>query len=393
MTEKNRKSFATRRDILGAAAGVAAAAGVGARAAATVAPAAVEAAQGPNAKKVFEPLQNFKFDIEAEIGWNGPGGSAKESTVTQFPVSESMAGVSMRLKPGAMRELHWHAIAAEWAYMVKGNVRATVITPDGQAEQADFAEGDIWYFPKGHGHAIQCLGPEDAHFILVFDDGHFSEFGTFSVTDWMNLAPPEILARNLGVSVEAVRSLPKGEVYICPGKIPPAAPEALLNGDPSSNQFPHKFRLTKAPYHVKNAKGSIKLVTQTEFPIQTTLSAAIEELQPGAIRELHWHPNSDEWQYYLAGKARVGIFGAHRRYLTAEFSKGNVGFIKQGFGHYVENIGNEPLRFLAMFNTPHFQEISLSSWLSANPAGMLVDNLGLSREIVAKLPKEALTIF
>jgi oxalate decarboxylase len=384
MNEKNGKNISTRRDLLGAASltAVGMAAGVAASA----------EAQGPNAKKKFTPLETFKFDIEAETGWNGPGGSAKEATVTQFPVSESMAGVSMRLKPGAMRELHWHAIAAEWAYMVKGNVRATVATPDGQAEQADFTEGDIWYFPKGHPHALQNLGPEDCHFILVFDDGHFSEFGTFSVTDWMALTPPNILARNLGVPVDAISTLPKSEVYICPGKIPPAMPEALLNGDPATNQFPHKYRLRKAPYHVSTPKGTIKLVTQKEFPIQTTLSAAIEELKPGAIREMHWHPNSDEWQYYLSGKARVRIFGAHGRMLTDDFVKGNVGFIKQGFGHYVENIGDEPLRFLAMFNTPHFQEVSITSWLSANPPGMLVDNLGLSRSMVDKLPKEAMPI-
>src|SRR5580658_3056161 len=112
--KSNGSNGSTRRDLLSAASLMAA--GIAARA----------EAQGPNASKKFTPLENFKFDIEAETGWNGPGGSAKEATVTQFPVSESMAGVSMRLKPGAMRELHWHAIAAEWAYMVKGNVRATV---------------------------------------------------------------------------------------------------------------------------------------------------------------------------------------------------------------------------------------------------------------------------
>ena len=107
---------------------------------------------------------------------------------------------------------------------------------------------------------------------------------------------------------------------------------------------------------------------------------------------MHWHPNSDEWQYYLGGKARVRIFGAHGRMFTEEFDRGKVGFIKQGFGHYVENIGNEPLRFLAMFNTPNFQEISITSWLSSNPAGMIADNLGLSRSVVDKMPREPLPI-
>ena len=84
--------------------------------------------------------------------------SAKESTVKQLPVATSIAGVSMRLKPGGLRELHWHAIAAEWAYVVKGTVRTTVISPNGEAAQDDFGPGDVWFFPKGHGHALQGDG-------------------------------------------------------------------------------------------------------------------------------------------------------------------------------------------------------------------------------------------
>src|SRR5260370_37492915 len=149
----------------------------------------------------------------------------------------------MRLKPGGLRELQWHAIAAEWAYVIKGNVRGTVIPPNGQAESADFSPGDVWSFPKGHGHAVQCLGPDEAHFLLVFDNGHFSEFGTFSITDWVSLTPARVAARNLGLPEPALASFPKAEAYIIPGKVPPAIPEELRNGSPIANQFPHKFRL------------------------------------------------------------------------------------------------------------------------------------------------------
>src|ERR1051326_3967369 len=85
-----------------------------------------------------EPLENFKFDIENQKGWVGDAGSAKEATVAEFPVSQSIAGVSMRLAPGAIRELHWHALAAEWAYVLTGRCRATVIMPNGQSEISDF---------------------------------------------------------------------------------------------------------------------------------------------------------------------------------------------------------------------------------------------------------------
>jgi oxalate decarboxylase len=380
----------SRRELI-AAAGLAAAAGAGS----FLASSAEALQQRPQATHKggghHEPLLPFKYDIEATTGWVGEGGSAKEANVEGFPISQSLAGVSMRLKPGGLRELHWHAIAAEWAYIIEGNVRATVISPNGNAESADFSHGDVWYFPRGHGHALQCLGPGDAHFILVFDDGHFSEFGTFSITDFMNLMPPKIVSRNLNLPESAIADFPKGEVYITQGRVPPAVPENLRNGDPDTNQLPHKFRLGVHRPAVF-AGGEERIVTVEEFPIQTTVSAVLMDLKPGGIRELHWHPNADEWQYVISGRTRVGIFGSHGRSLTEEFSHGQVAFITRGFGHYIENIGSSPAQILILFNSGTYQEISISTWLAANPPSMIADNFGLTKEQVEMLPKSHLGI-
>lgn len=377
MSHENEKAGISRRDLLGAASLTAA--GI---AASLVTP----AAQAAPPAKTHEPLAHFKYDLERSAPRVAPGGTAKEANVEQFPISETMAGVSMRLNPGGLRELHWHAVAAEWAFMLKGNVRATVIAPNGQAESADFGPGDVWYFPKVHGHALQCLGPDEAHFILVFDNGHFSEYGTFSITDWVGLTPPSVLARNLGLPEAAFAPLPKEEVYIAQGKIPPAIPEDLRNGDTSTNQFPHKFRLGAMKPFVFPG-GEERIVSSKEFPIQTTLTGVIQDLHVGALREMHWHPNADEWQYYVSGRSRVTIFGAHGRSATEEFGPGQVAFIKQGFGHFVEQLGPEPTRILVLFNSPVYEEISISTWLAANPASMIADNFGLSHNQVAQLPK------
>jgi oxalate decarboxylase len=345
-----------------------------------------ELGASPQEHKKHAPLENFKYDIEASEGRVTAGGSAKEANVDEFPISESMAGVSMRLHPGGLRELHWHAIAAEWAFVIQGNIRTTVIAPNGEAESADFGPGDVWYFPKGHGHALQCLGPGEAHFVLVFDNGHFSEFGTFSITDWMGHTSPEILARNLNLPVSAFSSIPRDEAFILPGKVPAAVPENLRNGNPRENQFPHKFRLLAMQPRVF-AGGEERIVSSKEFPIQKTLTGVIQDLKPGALRELHWHPNADEWQYYISGRSRVTIFGAHGRVATEDFRPGQIAFIQQGFGHYVEQVGDEPTRILILFNSPVYQEISLSEWLGANPPALIADNFGFSADQVAKLPK------
>jgi|SRR5579863_3188411 len=348
--------------------------------------AASAAGAAPAEEEQFAALPNFKFDIEKQTGWVGEGGSAKEATVAEFPLSQSIAGVSMRLKPGGLRELHWHSLAAEWAYMLEGRCRVTVISPEGQAEVADFEPGDTWYFPRGHGHALQGLGPGECHFLLGFDSGHFSEFGTFSVTDWMAHTPPAILARNLGVPVSALASLPKKEVYIGVGKVPPATPAQFREDEIQTTPLTHKYRLgEQAP--IVFPGGEERIVSSKEFPIQTTLTAARMDLKPGALRELHWHPHADEWQYVVRGRTRVGIFGSHGRVRTEEFGPGQIAFIPQGYGHYVEQLGDEDTRLLILFNSPVYQEISLSAWLGANPAYMLEDNFGLPRSVVDRLPK------
>ncbi|HEX3368250.1 MAG TPA: cupin domain-containing protein [Candidatus Cybelea sp.] len=330
-------------------------------------------------------LPNFKFDLENAKGWSGAAGSARQHTVDEFPISQSFAAVSMRLEPGALRELHWHAIAAEWAYVISGRCRVTVIAPSGDGEISDFGPGDVWYFPKGHGHSIQGLGPGECHFLLIFDDGRFSEFGTFSITDWMSRTPPGVLAQNLSLPLEAIAKLPKEEVYIVAGEVPPVAPPPALNADLAPSQLNHKFRLGVAP-PMQFSGGSERLVSQRQFPIATTITGVLLTLAPGGLRELHWHPNADEWQYYVSGRSEIGVFGANGKYRQDEFGPGDVAFINRGFGHYIRQIGNEETQILVAFNSPDYQEISLSSWLASNPPRLLADNFGLDLGVVEKLP-------
>jgi oxalate decarboxylase len=352
----------------------------------------VEVATDPSRRSAAEAeeLDDFMFDLENDgKGWTGPGGSAKEAAVAEFPLSQSIAGVSMRLNSGGFRELHWHAIAAEWAYVLEGNVRTTVISPDGQAETDDFQVGDIWYFPKGHGHALECLGNQPCHFLLGFDSGHFSEFGTFSVTDWLGHTDPGILGRQLNLPATALTNIPKKEVYIGTGHLPPKDTPDDLNPAVPPSQSAHKFRLETMPPTHEFPGGFIKVVSSKEFPIQSTLTAARMDIEPGAFRELHWHPNADEWQFVMSGEGRVTIFGSHGRVKTMPYGPGMVSFVKQGYGHFVENTGTETLRLLILFNAPTYQEILLTSWLAANPGQLVADHFGLSLDQVKKFPKDS----
>jgi oxalate decarboxylase len=331
-------------------------------------------------------LPEFTFALEKSQGRVQGGSYGKEATVEQLPISKGIAGVSMRLEPGVMRELHWHATAAEWAFVVSGRVRTTVVDPQGRTGIDDFGPGDIWYFPRGHGHMLQCLGNEPCHFILVFDNGYFSEFGTFSLTDWLGHVPPALLAKNLGVPVATFQGFPKEEVYFAKGPLPPEQPAAPLGGvKPPPLAHRHSL-LSQQPLETFPG-GREWRVEAKDFPISATMTGVILELAPGALRELHWHPNADEWQYLLSGTIRATLFGSRGRYREATLATGDVGYIPQGYGHSLENVGSEPARILIVFNSGTYETVDVSQWIAGQPADVLAVNFGQPPATFEAVPK------
>ncbi len=124
-------------------------------------------------------------------------------------------------------------------------------------------------------------------------------------------------------------------------------------------------------------------VEAKDFPISATMTGVILELAPGALRELHWHPNADEWQYLLAGTIRATLFG----YREATLATGDVGYIPQGYGHSLENVGPMPARILIVFNAGSYETIDLSQWIAGQPADVLAVNFGKPPGTFEAFPK------
>ncbi|MCT8341660.1 MULTISPECIES: cupin domain-containing protein [Photorhabdus] len=381
----------SRRDILRASAIGAAAASMGSMIKSAVADeqhntiAAGNSKPSTNAKSLYKYKFTDSKKRVLENGW------AREATIEQFPISEGIAGVDMLLEPGGVRELHWHAIAAEWAYMLEGHARITIIDPEGKSEVADFGPGDVWYFPKGHGHSIQAL-EDGAHFILTFDDGHFSEFGTFSITDWITHMPKEVLEKSVNMPASVFSKIKQGEAYIVGGAIPPKLPLPADDGGLNDAPLTHRYELLKNKPFFENDSGSIYRASSKEFPISTTITGLIEIIKPGAVRELHWHPNANEWQYYISGKGRMTVFSSHGHAQTAKYGPTDVGYVPQGFGHYIENIGNDDLKVLIVLDNGIYQDISLSDWLAKTPSYLLADNFNNNPSDWVDRPKDKLVI-
>jgi oxalate decarboxylase len=310
------------------------------------------------------------------------GGWGRQTTVRELPSAPEVAGVNMRLTPGGVREMHWHT-AAEWAYMLKGYARITAIDQEGRTFQDDVSEGDLWYFPAGIPHSIQGLEPGGCEFLLVFDEGNFSEEATFLLSDWLAHTPKEILAKNFGVPESAFDRIPEKDLWIFQAPVPGSlAADRITGAGPVPNTFSHHM-LAQEPIRTKS--GSVRITDSSLFKASTTIAAALVEVEPGGMRELHWHPNSDEWQYYISGQARMTVFAAENNARTFNFQAGDVGSVPFAMGHYIENIGTTTLRFLEIFRSDHYADVSLAQWLAFTPYELVRAHLKIDKSVVSKV--------
>jgi oxalate decarboxylase len=317
------------------------------------------------------------------------GGWTHEVNSKVLPTSKDLAGVNMRITAGSFRELHWHT-ADEWAIMLYGNARVTVMDPEGKMFIDDVGKGDLWLFPAGFPHSIQGLGPDGCEFLLVFDQGDFSEDGTFLLSEFIAHTPRNVLAKNFGLDKEAIAKLPTEQLYIFPASLPRslAQDKAEIGGSSVESQIPYTFKMSAMAPSRKTPGGEVRIVDSRNFGAAKHIAAAQVTLKPGAIRELHWHPNATEWQFWLAGKGRMTIVMNGGSARTMDFNANDVGFVPRVAGHYIENTGNTDVVFLEMFKADQFIDVSLNNWLRRVPQETVTAHLNLDAEQIAKIPAE-----
>ena len=329
-------------------------------------------------------LPNLHFPFAFAHNRLEDGGWAREVTIREMPAMKDLAIVNMRLAPGAVRELHWHK-ESEWSYITAGRARLTVVDENRNVEVDDLEPGDMWLVPPGVPHSIQGL-EEGTEFILVFDDGNFSENQTLLITELMAHLPRSVVAKNFGVPEAAFAGLPAREKYIFRQPVP--APLDVVR-----SQLPDSPPKSAYVYHASKQAanrfpgGATKVVDAKVFP-ETNLSALIIELEPGAMREIHWHPDADELQYYLAGEARMTVFDATANARTFNYRAGDVGYVPKTLAHYIENTGTTPVHVVNVFRSPRYSDVSLNQWMALTPPAMVQGTLDLDDTVMKALRRE-----
>ena len=104
---------------------------------------------------------------------------------------------------------------------------------------------------------------------------------------------------------------------------------------------------------------------------------------------MHWHPNADEWQYWVRGQGRMTVFNTGPHAMTADFNPGDIGYVKKSLGHYIENTGSGELVFLEIFKTARYENVALADWLAHTPPAMVEQTLNIDRSVLAGLTQTA----
>src|SRR5580704_9149144 len=406
MQENVRKEYINRRSILGAAAAAISAGVLGAQSRTEVRKGeANHSADNPgpvnraladeNSISALSPstdkgdVSPFWYSFDLSHRRVQDGGWTRQVTEKDLPSSRDLAGVNMRLTAGSYRELHWHT-ANEWAYMLYGSARVTVLNPDGTIFIGDVGDGDLWYFPAGYPHSIQGLGPDGCEFLLVFDEGGFSEYQTFLISDWLVRTPPEVISKNFGVPEATLKNLPDDELYIFQGQLPGSLEDdrKAVGGKAVESKIAYTFRMKAMKPTLETASGDVRIVDSTVFGASKAIASALVRIKPGGMRELHWHPNASEWQYWISGSGRMTVFASSGKARTMNFNSNDVGFVPAVAGHYIENTGTGDLIFLEMFRSSTYSDVSLNQWIRRLPPQMAREHLRLDTSDIEKIPSK-----
>ena len=327
----------------------------------------------------------YSFDLSPKRVQGG--GWTHQVTQRELPPSRDLSGVNMRLTAGSFRELHWHT-ANEWAIMLTGKARVTVMQPDGKMSIDDVEAGDLWYFPAGFPHSLQGLGPDGCEFLLVFDEGGFSEDDTFLLSEFLAHTSPELVQKNMGWDRATYEKLPATELYIFEADLPDSLEaERKFLGEHLETEKKYTFKMTAMEPTQKTAGGETRVVDSTNFPVAKGIAAAMVTIKPGGMREMHWHPNVSEWQYWMRGKGRMTVVTTAGKARTMDFNPNDVGYVPSMAGHCIENTGTEDLVFLEMFKTSKFADISLNEWIARMPRKMAEAHLKLSERTIRSAPQ------
>lgn len=197
------------------------------------------------------------------------------------------------------------------------------------------------------------------------------------------------MAKNFGLDPSVFDNVPKPNPNIFNGTVSTknvtSGPAGYLSGDAS---FVYRT-LQHQPEPVPGRGGEFYKIDSTNFPASKTIAATFVRLRPGGLRELHWHPNAEEWLYFHKGHARATVFTGNANARTFDLEAGSTAAFPDNSGHYIENTSKtEDLVWIEIYKSDRVADIPLTQWLALTPADIVAQTLKIPIEVAESLQKE-----
>jgi oxalate decarboxylase len=111
------------------------------------------------------------------------------------------------------------------------------------------------------------------------------------------------------------------------------------------------------------AGGTNRTATRQNISGLKDIAMYSMRIEPGGLRELHWHPNVGELNYCLQGQGTIGILTPEGETDFFPIQPGSVSFIPTGYAHFILNGSQETLHLITVFSHAEPEHIDISSTL------------------------------
>ena len=313
----------------------------------------------------------------------GPCGSRTAVTSQNFPALEGMSLYKLSIEPGCFREPHWHPNADEMGYCTKGKVLVTVFSSGNRHDVFTISAGQMYLAPSGSFHAIENIGTEAAEIVAAFNHASPEDFGLSGSTGCFK---PEVIGNTWGLEaseVSMVTQTPKDILY---GRSDGAIEVPATADYPN----PFKFPVEAMPPLIANEYGSARIARADLWPALRSQSMFSLRIEGTGMREPHWHPETAEMGYCLAGRSRMTIKlpgDGPESIDTYEFGPGDMYFIPKAYPHHIENLGSDELRFLVFFDRSIGMDIGYTGGIAAFPRRVVAPTLGTTAAALPAYPE------
>lgn len=124
--------------------------------------------------------------------------------------------------------------------------------------------------------------------------------------------------------------------------------------------------------------GNRTIMNADNFPVLKGMGAVLLRLEKGGVREPHWHPNAAELNYCISGNAKMTIYSNNAQKDTFMINPGQLTFIPTGCWHDIENIGEEELKIVIVYDNERFEDLGISGSVGSLPTRILNSIFGIN---------------